>query len=137
MKKPRGNLYLYVEDDPLSRQVMELMAGSALGNVRLEVFDSSENFMARLRALGAKPDLILLDVHMQPIDGFAVLAELRLDEEFRDVPVIALTASVMSDEISRLHLSGFDGAIAKPISVTTFPGLLRRILDGEAVWHVS
>ena len=134
--RPSGRVYLYVEDDPLSRQVMELMAGSVLGDVRLIVFENTENFMDRLAALDTIPDLILLDVHIRPVDGFEVLATLRLDERYAHVPVIALTASVMAEEIAHLHIGGFDGAIGKPISVSTFPGLIQRILAGEAVWHV-
>ena len=132
-----SKVYLYVEDDPLSRQVMELMAGSVLGDIRLVTFESTEDFMERLRALETVPDLILLDVHIRPVDGFEVLATLRLDERYAHVPVVALTASVMSEEIARLHMGGFDGAIAKPISVSTFPGLIQRILEGEAVWHIT
>ncbi len=137
MSDPTKRLLVYVEDDPLSRQVMELMVDGALKNIRLVTFDDSANFLARLRALEPRPALILMDVHMQPVDGFELLAALRADEEFRDLDVIALTASVMNEEIAQLRSSGFNGAIAKPISVTTFPGLIERILAGETIWHIT
>jgi CheY-like chemotaxis protein len=132
-----GRLFLYVEDDALSRQVMQLMVDSALPGVKLVMFDDSREFIPRLRALERHPDIILLDVHLKPIDGFALLAMLRGEAEYRDACVIALTASVMNEEIAQLRTSGFDGAIGKPISVTTFPALVGRILSGEKVWHVT
>ena len=136
MSGPASKLVLYVEDDPLSRQVMELMVEGALRDVKLVTFDDSADFLARLRALKPRPALILMDVHLKPVDGFELLAQLRADEAYRDLKVIALTASVMNEEIVQLHTSGFDGAIAKPISVTTFPSLIERILAGEKVWHI-
>jgi two-component system cell cycle response regulator DivK len=132
-----GRLFLYVEDDALSRQVMQLMVDSALLDVRLVMFEDSRDFIPRLRALERQPDIILMDVHLKPVDGFALLALLRDDAAYRDACVIALTASVMNEEIEQLRTSGFDGAIGKPISVTTFPDLVRRILAGEKVWHVT
>jgi len=131
-----GRLFLYVEDDPLSRQVMSLMVDSALPGVELALFEGGQDFLPRLRALAHKPDIILLDVHLKPIDGFELLAQIRADVDYQGARVIALTASVMNEEIAQLRQSGFDGAISKPISVTTFPGLIERILGGETVWHV-
>ena len=62
---------------------------------------------------------------------------LRADPNYSGAIVIALTASVMNEEIELLQQSGFDGAIGKPIDVDVFPDLIQRILDGEKVWHVS
>lgn len=137
ISEPARKLFVYVEDDPLSRQVMELMVGGALRDVQLVTFDDSADFLARLRALERRPDLILMDVHMKPVDGFELLATLRAEEEYRDTCVVALTASVMNEEILELRSSGFDGAIAKPISVTSFPVLIQRILAGEKIWHIT
>jgi CheY-like chemotaxis protein len=66
-----------------------------------------------------------------------MLAMLRADPQYRDAKVIALTASVMSEEVEQLRNSRFDGAIGKPLRASTFPDLLARILNGEAVWSVS
>ena len=50
--------------------------------------------------------------------------------------VVALTASVMSEEVARLKRRGFDGAIAKPLNVEAFPDLIARIMEGESVWYI-
>ncbi len=51
--------------------------------------------------------------------------------------IIALTASVMNEEVAQLRQSGFNGAIAKPLSFSTFPALMERIANGETVWHIA
>jgi two-component system nitrate/nitrite response regulator NarL len=129
--------YLYVEDDPLSREIMQMIMEHAMGVQRLTIFENSEDFMVRLQSLLYQPNLILLDIHMQPYNGFEMLEMLRSSRQYHDTRIIALTASVMNEEVEKLKHSGFDGAIGKPLSVQTFPALIERILRGERVWHVA
>jgi CheY-like chemotaxis protein len=129
--------YLYVEDDPLSREIMSTIMGKVMGIRSLTIFEDSVDFTTRLKALPVKPTIILLDIQMQPHDGFALLQMLRSDPDYRHLKIIALTASVMNEEVDRLRTCGFDGAIAKPLSVKTFPSLISRIVKGEPVWHIA
>lgn len=126
---------LYVEDEVRSRRVMQMMAAS-LNLTRLTIFEDSTNFEARLLALDPQPDVIFLDIHLTPIDGFALLKWLRTTERYQRMPIIAMTASVMSEEIHQLRTAGFDGCIAKPIDIDSFPESLRRICAGEQVWRI-
>jgi CheY-like chemotaxis protein len=87
--------------------------------------------------LPQKPFLIFLDIHMQPHDGFTLLDMLRSHEHYRDTRIVALTASVMNEEVERLKKAGFDGVLAKPIEQRTFSEFLKRILNGERVWSVT
>jgi CheY-like chemotaxis protein len=50
--------------------------------------------------------------------------------------VVALTASVMNEEVERLKKAGFNGVLAKPIDQQAFPGVITRILNGEHIWNV-
>jgi CheY-like chemotaxis protein len=129
--------FLYVEDDPLSREVMQMIMSNGMGVKKLSIFEDSLDFMSHLRTLDTHPDVILLDVHIKPVSGLDMLQMLRADSEYHTAKIIALTASVMNEEIEQLRNSGFDGAISKPLSVKTFPDLLRRVVAGEQVWHVS
>lgn len=129
--------FLYVEDDPRSRQVMELIMKKAMKVQHLFLFEDSSNFMERVRALPQQPDVILLDIHVTPYDGFAMLHMVRKDAALKDAKVIALTASVMNEEVEALRAQGFDGAISKPLSVSLFPGLIGRVVAGEPVWHIA
>lgn len=128
---------VYVEDHDLSREVMTMIAQNALPPNELTIFSDSKEFMTRMRGLAHKPDVVLLDVHVQPHDGFEMLTMLRKDPAYQKTRIIALTASVMNDEIDKLRSSGFDGAIGKPVSVRTFPGLLKQVLDGDSIWYVG
>ena len=129
--------YLYVEDDHLSQEIMQLIMVHGMGVKQLTVFADSSDFMERVMLLEPKPGIILLDIHIKPLDGFEMLQLLRTNPAFSDVKIVALTASVMNEEVERLQRSGFDGAVAKPLSVQTFPALIQRVLDGETVWHIA
>ncbi|MCA9903146.1 MAG: response regulator [Anaerolineae bacterium] len=130
---------LYVEDDALSREIMEFYLENAMGfsrNEQIHVFENSQDFVPRLNNLPAKPDIVLLDIHMQPINGFEVLSQLRSQPGFEHTPVVALTASVMNEEIAMLRNAGFNGCIAKPINQATFADNLQKVLEGETIWQI-
>ncbi|MBI3161325.1 MAG: response regulator [Chloroflexi bacterium] len=129
--------FLYVEDDASNRTVMNLIMEKAMGARNLVIFEDSANFMERVRALPKCPDAFLLDIHVHPYNGFEMLKQLRTDPEYRHVKVIGLTASVTNEEVEELRDAGFDGAIGKPLNISTFPDLMARILKGETIWFVS
>jgi CheY-like chemotaxis protein len=54
-----------------------------------------------------------------------------------DVLIIAMTASVMMVDVEQLKAAGFSGLLGKPIRNRTFPEMLERILEGDAVWYIS
>lgn len=128
---------LYVEDDLLSREVMSLLLERVMGVTRLTCFEDSHNFEARLAALPYTPEVFLLDIHMQPLSGFELLKLLRADDRYRGSTIIALTASVMSNEVQELRVAGFDGLISKPINQKLFPQRLSQVLSGEDRWFAG
>ena len=127
---------LYVEDDPFSRQVMELILTRKMKFRHVTIFDSSDDFMDRLQELPQRPDLIFLDIHMEPHDGFALLNMVRAHGDYDETIIVAVTASVMNEEVDQLKSAGFDSVVAKPIDQQTFPDILTRILSGERIWTV-
>jgi CheY-like chemotaxis protein len=129
--------YLYVEDDPLSREALGVILKRVMKLEHVHVFEDSTDFHARIQSLPVVPDIILLDIHMEPISGFDMLAILRADPVYAGATIVALTASVMNEEVELLKSSGFDGVIGKPISVASFPSLMERIVAGDKVWHVT
>ena len=128
--------FLYMEDDELSSKIMVLLL-EALGHTNIYTFDESSHFLEKVASLPAIPDVIFLDIHMDPHDGFEMLDMLRRNDRYNAAKIVALTASVMNEEISMLRDAGFDGVIAKPLDQGTFPELLTRILQGEQVWRVK
>ncbi|MBC6937060.1 MAG: response regulator [Chloroflexi bacterium] len=126
---------LYVEDEARSRKVMQLIA-AGMGISQLILFEDSSDFAARVQALDPQPDVIFLDIHVAPHNGFEMLAMLRQMPRFDTTPVVAVTASVMNEEIQQLGRAGFNGCLAKPIDMDSFPDTVARILTGEAVWRI-
>ena len=130
-------VFLYVENDELSREVMNALLTRGLGYNAPITFETSSGFEEELAALDPKPDVIFLDIHMEPIDGFRMLEIIHQNPDYVHTPVIALTASVMNEEVRKLKEFGFDGVIAKPLNYDIFPRILERILNGEQVWNTK
>jgi CheY-like chemotaxis protein len=128
-------IFLYVENDELSREVMKTLLIRVLGYPQVFILESSHNFEQELAKMSPKPTVIFLDIHMEPMDGFEMLRLIHQQEDYQKIPVVALTASVMNEEIRKLRESGFDGVIAKPLNYESFPRTLQRILNGEEVWN--
>jgi CheY-like chemotaxis protein len=126
---------LYVEDESRSRRVMQMIT-SDLELPDVTIFEDSTDFLERALAVAPKPDLIFLDIHVKPYTGFEMLDMLRNSGRFVGVPIVAMTASVMNEEIQELRTAGFDGCIAKPIDFDSFPEILNRIMSGEQVWRI-
>ncbi|GAC1696217.1 MAG: response regulator [Candidatus Limnocylindrales bacterium] len=77
------------------------------------------------------PQLILMDIQMPGIDGIEALRRIRADEATAGITTVALTASVMSGDRERFDAAGFDGFIAKPIDIKTFPNQVRSHLEAK------
>ena len=112
---------LIVEDDPAS---MDL----ALRIVRLEKHEpittaDGETALALARAV--RPDLILLDLHIPKLDGWAFVTKFRQEEWAKRVPVIAVSASATPPEKERALKTGCDDFLPKPY----YPEQMRAILE--------
>jgi len=127
---------VYVEDDEASIIVTKAIVERVMKLQTLHVLQNRADFVDQVKQLGVLPDIFLFDIQMQPYDGFELLAMLRNAPEYQHSKVVALTASVMSEEVARLKRKGFDGAIAKPLNIDAFPDLIGRIMNGEPVWYI-
>jgi CheY-like chemotaxis protein len=127
----------YVEDDPMSRMVLEILLREQMGLLHVVIFSDSSNFEDRIDEFPFVPDIILLDIHLKPLNGFQILGILRQHPVYKSKPIVALTASVMNEEVKQLQEAGFDGVLAKPLNEDTFPDTLQRLLDGEQIWSVT
>lgn len=82
------------------------------------VVDEAEDGPGALEAIRSQtPDLVLLDLQMPGLTGNEVLEQLRREERYRDLPVVAFTASAMSGDRERALAAGFTGYLTKPVSV--------------------
>lgn len=74
-----------------------------------------------------QPDLILLDIQLPSMDGYAVARALRSLDSMRLVPIVAVTSYAMVDDREKALESGCNGYIEKPIDPETFVPDLERI----------
>ncbi|MGZ5183505.1 MAG: response regulator [Caldimonas sp.] len=80
-------------------------------------------------ALQERPDLILMDIQLPDIDGIEALRQLREVPALDDVPVVAVSASVMPDDQQKIVRSGFDAFVTKPINLKQFLDTVQRFLE--------
>jgi CheY-like chemotaxis protein len=78
-----------------------------------------------------KPDLILLDMKMPRMDGRTTLRRLRAEEEFRDIPVIVLSANAVTDDAERRQLVdlGVKEFMNKPVTVEQLTAEIQKHLE--------
>lgn len=99
-----------VEDNPDNLMLVEAILGGSYETV------SYENGIDALAGLpDAHVDLVLLDISLPRMDGVAVLESMRLDDQLKDIPVIALTAHAMVGDREKYLAKGFDDYFTKPI----------------------
>ena len=77
-----------------------------------------------LLAQSEQPNLILMDLSLPLMDGWAATREIKQNEKLKDIPIIALTAHAMSGDRERALDAGCDDYVSKPINV---PDLLVKI----------
>jgi len=118
---------LYIEDDPVARLLVQRVLATE-GYVVLEAEDGLSGIEVARRQ---RPALILMDINVPNMDGYAVTTRLKSLDETRDIPVIALTANVMLGDRERSLAAGCDGYIPKPIDVDTLPGQVAAFLKGK------
>jgi two-component system cell cycle response regulator DivK len=75
------------------------------------------------------PDLILLDIQLPTMDGYAVARALRATAEVRTTPIVAVTSYAMVGDREKALAAGCDGYLEKPINPETFVAEVRRFLE--------
>lgn len=80
-------------------------------------FHQAENGQDALTILKQSPiDLVFLDLRMPVMNGYELITAMKLQPELQNIPVLAVTASVMGDDLEKVHEYGFDGYLRKPVS---------------------
>ncbi|CAN5664437.1 hypothetical protein BH23GEM3_BH23GEM3_22490 [soil metagenome] len=116
-------LILVAEDHPDSRDALRSLL--EVYGFRVEV--APDGRLAVEKAIVLRPDLVLMDIMMPDMDGFEATRALRASSEFRQVPIVALTAMEGAREM--VLAAGCDDYLPKPIDVRSFLGRVRQWLD--------
>ena len=120
-----NELILIVEDNPKNLKLVR----DSLQVKGYQTIDTETGEEGVRLARERRPALILMDIQLPGINGVEALHQLRADPTTSAIPVIAVTASVMTDDRTRIMAAGFDGFHGKPISVRQLLATVREILD--------
>ena len=111
--KAKRKRILIVKDDRLSLIVLRqlLMAEG------YEILQSSEGLDGINRARNEQPDLIVMDIGLPDISGLDATLLLKQDDQTKNIPIVAVTASVTPEDKANALENGCDGYIVKPVNI--------------------
>jgi signal transduction histidine kinase/DNA-binding response OmpR family regulator/HPt (histidine-containing phosphotransfer) domain-containing protein len=130
----RGAHVLLVEDNELNREVATgLLEGAPV------TVSAAENGEVALQMLNeGNYDMVLMDMQMPVMDGLAATRAIRQNSQFKDLPIIAMTANAMADDREKCLEAGMNDYLAKPIDPDKlFDALLRWIPARTAAPNVA
>ena len=132
--RPFADARVVVVDDnvPSAELVQALLARNGLPQVRS--LNDPRELLARLTELA--PQLVILDLHMPGLDGYAVLEELRRYSGPADLPVLVLTADTTRDATRRALELGASDFLTKPLDAAELVLRVRNLLQARAL-HVA
>jgi two-component system cell cycle response regulator DivK len=118
---------LYIEDNEQNLYLVRYILESG-GYTVIGARDGQEGIAAASREL---PALILLDIQLPGMDGYAVSAKLRERPELADIPIVAVTSYAMTGDRERALEAGCTGYIEKPINPETFLSQIEQYTSPE------
>ncbi|CBE68327.1 MAG: response regulator [Candidatus Methylomirabilis oxygeniifera] len=119
---------LVVEDNPLNREMI-ITVLEAYGYTVLEAEDGL-GLMERVKA--ERPGLIIMDLQLPKIDGFALTRNLKADASTRDIPVVAASAFAKSEDQALALDAGCAFFLTKPLDLTVLLQTVARFLPQGA-----
>jgi chemotaxis family two-component system response regulator Rcp1 len=127
---------LIAEDNPTDVMIMREALEGAKVMVELHAVADGVEALEFLRRMGTykampRPDLILLDLNMPRKNGHEVLAEVKGNLEFREIPVVMLTTSQAEDDVAKAYANHVNCYIRKPVDFENFVQVVRSI---EQFW---
>ena len=118
----RGKKILIAEDNEINQMVVQSMLEST--HAALTIVDNGKQAVEA--AKNEDFDLILMDIHMPEMDG--VEAMQNINNFNKHIPIVALTANAMVDDVSNYLNQGFEAHVAKPIDISTLYGILKSLI---------
>jgi CheY-like chemotaxis protein len=121
---------LYIEDSPSHIKLVEAIFARE-NDIQLYTANTPHLGLEMVQAYN--PDLILLDICLPGMDGYQVFAQLSENATTRHIPVIALSAGAMPQEIEKALRSGFRRYLTKPVDIGELLRAVKEVLRGGRV----
>ena len=122
-----GFSMLYVEDNHLNLQLVEYVVASL---PKVTLHSAPTGSLGLDLAMSQRPDIVLLDLNLPDMSGIEVLGRLKGKPETGAIPVIALTASAMPEDVMRGTEAGFFRYLTKPLNFDAFMEAIDAALTG-------
>ena len=116
---------LVVEDNPMNMRLIE-MTLNAQNYTLLKATDGQEALAIARRE---QPDLIIMDINLPGINGLEVTRKLRETPEFKDTPIIGITAYAMKGDKEKVLEAGCDAYLSKPVDTRQLPVIIAEMLE--------
>jgi chemotaxis family two-component system response regulator Rcp1 len=125
---------LVVEDNHGDVRLMREAFGDVNPLIQLDVASDGVEAMAFLRREGAnanatRPDLILLDLNLPKMDGRALLAQIKLDDDLKTIPTVVVTSSEADSDVINCYKLHANSYVTKPMHFSDFHRLVKSIND--------
>src|SRR5882762_5954796 len=118
---------LLAEDNAINRELLREILETR-GYTVLEACDGQQ---ALQMIEQAPPDIVLMDIGMPILDGFATLSRIRQNPRLTSLPVVAVTAYAMQGDREKIIDAGFNGYLSKPVNFHSLGMELERLLDNQ------
>jgi two-component system, cell cycle response regulator DivK len=119
---------LLIEDNEQNRYLLTFL----LGQRGHEVVAAVSGSLGLELAAKVSPDLILLDIQLPGMDGYAVARALKSDPRLKSIPIVAVTSYAMVGDREKVLAAGAEGYIEKPINPETFVAEVERFLPSPS-----
>ncbi len=116
---------LYIEDNLSNTRVVERML---LARTNIKLIHAAQGRIGIELAIAQRPNLILLDINLPDINGHKVLKKLKKIPELKNIPVVAVSADVMENNIEKTKKSGFSDFLKKPLDMKKFLEIIDKYL---------
>jgi two-component system cell cycle response regulator DivK len=127
LKEGLSKKILVVDDNQDSRELVV----KVLKNRGYQMIEAVDGEDALEKAAAENPDLILMDISIPKINGYEVTRRLKSQVNFKNTPIIALTAHAMKGDREKALEAGCDGYISKPINIHEIPDQIKSYLQGR------
>jgi CheY-like chemotaxis protein len=120
---------LIAEDNAVNRELLRELL-ELRGYTVTEACDGQEALQVIEQT---PPEILLLDIGMPVMDGFAVISRIRANPRLSHLPVVAVTAYAMQGDREKIVDSGFDGYLSKPVNASSLAEELDRLLGKQDI----
>ena len=110
------------------RNVFALTSALESYDINVEIAEDGQQALEKLEAV-ADIDLVLMDIMMPVMDGYEAMRNIRAQNKFARLPVIALTAKAMKDDKDKCIAAGANDYITKPVDMDRLVSLMKMWLS--------